>query len=140
MEEYEEIEPKLLPRWVTIPLGLLLAPFTLLCVVGSAIILLAPNLPPSFLTVSLGSLFFAGSIWVFVLSLRLIFINPKGNSSFISPRGLRVLALVFAIIPIASLALGTFWEKPVVHTIMSIAYIGIVLRFWALANHRQQHA
>lgn len=57
----EEAEEKTLPRWVTIPLGIVLAPFTLLCVIGSASLLLAPRVPPSILTVSLGTIFFAGS-------------------------------------------------------------------------------
>jgi len=136
----EELQPNSLPRWVTIPLGIVLAPFTLLCVIGSSIILLAPNVPPSALSVFIGSLFLAGSLWVFYLSLRLIVVNPKGKSNLISPNGLRAIALVFAVIPVISLALGTFWEKPVIHSIMTIAYIGIVLRFWAMAKQRQQNA
>ncbi len=140
MGQYEEIEPKPLPRWVTIPLGLLFTPFTLLCVVGSAIILLSPNVPPTIITVSLGSLFLAGSLWVFYLSLRLLFVNPKNKSKFISPIGLKVIALVFAVIPIISIIIGTFWEKPIVHSIMTIAYIGIVFRLWGISTHRGQNA
>ncbi len=140
MEEYEDIEPTPMPRWVTIPLGAILAPFTLLCVIGSAILLVAPNVPPSFLTVSLGSIFLAGSVWVFYLSLRLLFVNPKGRMKFISPLGLRAIALVFAVIPITSVAIGTFWEKPLVNSIMTIAYIGIVLRLWAVAKNRAKNA
>jgi hypothetical protein len=137
MEEYEEIELKLLPRWVTIPLGILLTPFSLLCVVGSSLIILAPNVPPSFLTVSIGSIFLAGSLWVFYLSLRLLFVNPKGKSKFISPIALRAIALVFVVIPIVSIVLGTFWEKPLLHTVMTVAYIRIVLKLCAVAKHRE---
>ena len=140
MEEYEEIEPKPLPRWVTIPLGILFTPFTLICVIGSATLLLAPNVAPTLLTVSLGSMFLAGSLWMFYLSLRLLFANPKGGTKFISPVGLKLVALVFAVIPIISIILGTFWEKPVVHSIMTIAYIGIVLRLWGMANQRGKNA
>ncbi|MBB3166961.1 hypothetical protein [Simiduia aestuariiviva] len=140
MEQYEEIEPKPLPRWVTIPLGILFAPFTFICVIGSATLLVAPNVPPTVLTVSLGSIFLAGSLWVFYLSLRLLFVNPKGSTKFISPVSLKIIALVFAAIPIISIVLGTFWEKPVVHSIMTIAYIGIVFRLWGVANLRGQNA
>ena len=139
MEEYQEYEPKPLPRWVTIPLGIFFVPSTLMCVIGSLSLLLAPNVPPSAFTISLGSLFLAGSLWVFFLSLRLIFVSPKSTSKFISPNGLRASALVFAVIPIVSLVLGTFWEKPVVHSIMTIAYIGFVLRLWGMANVRKQN-
>ena len=140
MEEHKEIEPESLPRWITIPLGLILIPFTFLCVIGSSVILLAPNIPRSFLTVLLGSLFLAGSLWVFYLSFRLVFVNPKGKSKFIPPIGLRIIAVVFAAIPLISLILGSFWEKPIIHSIMAIAYIGIVIKFWSLANHRKYHS
>ncbi len=140
MEEYQEFEPKPLPRWVTIPLGLFLAPITLICVIGSLSLLLAPNVPPTAITVSISSLFLAGSLWVFFLSFRLIFVDPKSKSKLISQNGLRAIALVFAVIPIVSLVLGTFWEKPIVHSIMTIAYIGIMLRLWGMANERKQNA
>jgi hypothetical protein len=140
MEEYQEFEPKPLPRWVTIPLGIFLAPVTLICVIGSLSLLVAPNVPSTAITVSISSLFLAGSLWVFFLSLRLIFVNPKSKSKLISPNGLRAIALLFTAIPIISLVLGTFWEKPVVHCIMTIAYIGIVLRLWSMANERKYNA
>jgi hypothetical protein len=140
MDEYQEFEPQPLPRWVTIPLGIFLAPITLICVIGSSTLLLAPNVPPSVVTVSLGSLFLAGSLWVFFLSLRLIFVDPKSKSKLISATGLRAIALVLAVIPIISIALGTFGEKPVVHSIMTIAYIAIVLRLWGMAKQRHSNA
>lgn len=140
MKKCEEIEPKPLPGWVTIPLGLVFAPFTLLCVIGSAILLVAPNVPPTLLTISLGSVFLAGSLWVFYLSLRLLFVSPKGLSKFVSPLVLKLIALVFASIPIVSIVLGTFWEKPIIHSIMTIAYSAIVLRLWDVANHRSKNA
>lgn len=54
----------------------------------------------------------------------------------VSPVGLRIIALVFAGIPIISIVLGTFWEKPIIHSLMTIAYIGIVLRLWNVAGQR----
>ncbi len=92
------------------------------------------------ITVSLSSLFLAGSLWVFYLSLRLLFVSPKSRSKFISPIGLKVVAMVFAVIPIVSIIIGTFWEKPLVHSTMTIAYIGIVFRLWGMSNHRGQNA
>ena len=140
MDEHEEVEPKPLPRWVTIPIGLIFAPLTLLCVIGSGILLVAPNVSPTILTVSMGSVFLAGSLWVFYLSLRLLFVSPKDGAKFISPVGLRVIALVFAAIPVISIVLGTFWEKPIIHSVMTIGYIGIVLNLWSIAGQRGQNA
>ncbi len=138
MDDFQELEPQPLPRWVTIPFGLLLVPITLICIIGSASLLIAPNVPPSLLTVSLGSLFLAGSIWAFQLALRLVFTSPKGRRKLIPPIGLRAIALVFAAIPIVALITGTFWEKPMLHSIMTIAYIGIVIRLLAMAKSRAQ--
>lgn len=140
MDCHEDFEPDTLPRWVTIPLGLLFTPFTLLCVIGSATLLIYPNKPLSILSVSLGSIFLGGSLWVFYLSLRLLFVNPKSRTKFLSPFGLKVISLVFAAIPIISLATGTFWEKPIVYSFMTVSYIGIVSYCWVLANHRRQNA
>ncbi len=116
------------------------APFTYICVIGSATLLVAPNEPPNFFTVSIGSVFLGGSLWVFYLSLRLLIVNPRNNAKFISPIGLRVIALVFAVIPVVSIILGTFWEKPLVHSKMTIAYAGIVFRLWGVASHRGENA
>jgi hypothetical protein len=140
MDEFDQEEEKTLPRWVTIPLGVVLAPFTLLCVIGSASLLLAPRVPPTVLTVSLGTLFLAGSVWVFVLSLKLVFFNPARRRGFISPFGLRVIAGIFAIIPVAALISGTFWEKPVLHSAMTVGYIFIVLRLLGMAKSRSENA
>ena len=139
MEKYREIKSKPLPRWVTVLLGMLLAPFTLICVLGSAILLVAPYVPPSLITVSIGSIFLGGSLWVFYFSLRLLFVNPKTKSKFISLVGLKVVALVFTVIPVVSIMLGTFWEKPIIHSIMTIAYVGIVFRLWGMAGQRSKN-
>lgn len=140
MEENSDLNPKPLSRWVTIPAGILLMPITLLCVIGSALLILAPNVPPTLLTISLGSLFLFGSLWICCLSFRLVFTNPNSNKKLISPLGLRIIALVFASIPIISLSLGTFWENPIIHTIMTVSYIGIVFRLFGIAKNREQNA
>lgn len=140
MDDFGEIEPKPLSRWVTVPLGLLLTPFTLLCVIGSASLLIAPNVPPTLLTVSLSSLFMAGSIWVFLLSLRLVFANPRKGGNFISPFALRAIALVFVAIPVAALVTGSFSKNAGVHSVMTILYMGIVVRLFSMARVRAQNS
>lgn len=131
---------KTLPRWVTIPLGLILTPITFFCVIGSSILLLAPNITPTIFTILLGCLFLAGSLWGFYLSLRLLFVNPKSKTHFINPIGLRFISLIFVLIPIISLILGTFWEKTLIHSIMTLAYISIAIIFWNMAKRRAQRS
>jgi hypothetical protein len=133
-------EPNTLPRWVTIPVGLVLFPFALLCGAGSLDILVAPKVPPSAFTISIGSVLLAGSVWVSTLALRLIFIRPSQSKRLVSPIGLRVIGLIFAAIPITSVILGTFWEKPFVHSVMTIAYFGGVFQLFRLAKIRATKA
>jgi len=71
---------------------------------------------------------------------KLVFFNPARSRGFISPFGLRVIAGVFAIIPVAALVLGTFWEKPVLHSVMTVAYIVVVLRLLGMARERSENA
>ena len=140
MDDFQIKGDSTLPRWVSIILGILLTPITLVCVIGCLALLTTPNVPPTFLTISLSSVFLAGSLWMLSLSLRLIFISPKKAKGLMSPLGLKVVALIFALIPIISLITGTFWEKPLLYSVMSVLYFGIVVRLWGLANSRGKNA
>ena len=134
--ESELVEPKSLPRWITLPLGLVLFPFTLLCIVGSAIMLLAPNVPPSFFTVSIGSVFLIGSIWVSLLSFRLIVSSPKKSEGFVSPVALRLIGVLFIAMPIMAVIVGTFMDKPVIHSVQAIIYFCVAAQLFRIANVR----
>ena len=130
------VEPKSLPRWITLPLGLVLFPFTLLCILGSAIMLLAPNVPPSIFTISIGSVFLIGSIWVSLLLFRLIVSNPKKSKGFVSPVVLRIIGVLFVAMPIMALAVGTFMDKPVIYSIQAIIYFCVAAQLFRIANIR----
>ncbi|GMM86991.1 hypothetical protein MTsN2n4_42210 [Pseudoalteromonas sp. MTN2-4] len=134
--EPELAEPKSLPRWITLPLGLALFPFTLLCIVGSAIVLLAPNVPPSIFTVSIGSIFLIGSIWVSLLAFRLIVSNPKKSNGFVSPAALRLIGALFIAMPIMSVIFGTFMDKPVIHSVQTIIYFFVAAQLFRISNTR----
>jgi len=140
MDRFMGNEPKLLPRWITIILGLFFTLITFICVIGSAIIIFSPSVPPSIITISLGSVFLVGSIWVFYLSLRLLIIKPKSNKHYISPNGLRIIALVFAFIPVLSLITGSFWEKPAMYSTMAIGYFGLASALFKMAKNREENA
>ena len=134
--ESELVEPKSLPRWITLPLGLVLFPFTLLCIVGSTIMLLAPNVPPSIFTVSIGSVFLIGSIWVSLLSFRLIVSNPKKSKGFVSPVALRLIGVLFMSMPIIAVIVGTFMDMPVIHSVQAIIYFCVAAQLFRIANVR----
>ena len=137
MEELPDIEPKPLPRWITLLSGVVLLPFSGLCVISSGFILIAPQSADRFLTTTIGSVLLLGSLWVLHLSVRLLFISPKSGKKFIHPLGLRISALIFILIPVISIAVGTFWEKPIMHSIMSIVYFMVAAQLLGIARNRQ---
>jgi len=135
--EPELIEPKVLPKWVTLPLGVILFPFSLMCITGSLIMLLAPNVPISIFTIIIGSLFLFGSVWVSLLSFRLIFSSYNKGKDLVSPNGLRAVAILFFCIPILAIVLGTFMDKPFVYSVQTIFYFFIAFRLFSFARFRE---
>ena len=76
------------------------------------------------------------ALWLLTVSIRMIFNLKQTAGGLISPIVLRVVSYVFLVIPIASMALGTFWEKPIIHSIMTAAYISILFGLNRLATQR----
>ena len=138
MEKIPNIEPRPLNRWITVLSGIVLLPFSILCIISSGFILIAPDASPNLFTVSIGSLLLLGSIWVFYLSIRLLLVDPKSHKKFINPSGLKISALIFILIPVVSLLTGTFWEKPILHGMMVFIYFGIAMQLFNIAKHREK--
>ncbi|MGX1113686.1 hypothetical protein ACSSVW_003115 [Pseudoalteromonas sp. MBR-15] len=98
--------------------------------------MLAPNVPPSVFTVSIGSVFLIGSIWVSLLSFRLIVSSPKNRKGFVSPIALRLIGVLFIAMPIMAVMVGTFMDKPVIHSVQAIIYFFVAARLFRIANFR----
>lgn len=122
----EDIEPNPLPRRSTILTGVLLAPVALVCVFSSATLIVDHNIPATLTSKIIGTEFLLVSLWVFYLSMRLIFSKPKSSKKFLSPRSRHVVALIFIAMPLVALVASSFWEKPVIYSIMIFSYIFIL--------------
>lgn len=135
-----ESEGGQVPPWITAPVGLLLIPIVLLCVVGSIMVIFIPNPPnPTFNLVG-GSVMTVLSVWGLGQVTRLAFNKRRRTGGLFSPVALRVMSVGAILIPVTALILGTFWERPVMHTLMAISYMLAASNLWQMASRRQREA
>jgi hypothetical protein len=126
-----------IPRSVQVLLGVVLGAFTLLCVAGSVSILLSPQLNHNPLGVVLGVVLLLGCAWVLEKCLRLI-TGRKNRGGLIAPRTLRVMAVLFLLLPLGGLFTGYWRTNTILAIVQTIAYVAIFLGLWALAFKREQ--
>src|SRR5258708_16772309 len=95
-EDFREIE---LPRWVQVPVGIVLSLFTLLCGFASAYLLFVPSKRAPILAFVVGFILLLGCAWVLEKCFRLITAR-KNRGGLMTPRPLRVLSFFFLIFPV----------------------------------------
>jgi hypothetical protein len=133
-----DIEPKPLPTFITVLVGLILLPICLLSIIGSIYIIFIPEANYPEINLVAGTLLTLLSIWATFIGIKLLF-NLKGtNSGLFNPLSLRIIGTVTFLIPIIAMVIGTFWEKPLRHTIMTIAYWLAAFGLWRLAAFREK--
>ncbi len=126
---------KRLPRWIAIPLGLLLAMITFFFVANSLVLVVDPNTQQTLLTVLLQTAVFAGGIWALYLSLRLVFVNPKKTPSLITPTSFHMAASAMVAISLLTIATPSFWETPIIRSIILLVYVGIAYLLWQVETY-----
>jgi hypothetical protein len=135
--ELEETpEPAPLPRWVQVIVGVVLLPFTLLCVAGAASIFGIPKVQADPLLQLLAALICLLCVWAVALAFRLLF-GIRGRYGLMGPATLRVIAVGAVGLIIAGFFTGVWVEHPVRSGLLSISYILVAIRLWQLAAHRQ---
>jgi hypothetical protein len=132
----ETPESPTLPRWVQIVVGLVLFPFTLLCVAGAASIFGIPKVQADPLLQLLAALICLLCVWAAALAFRLLF-GFRGRYGLIGPVALRLIAVAAIGLIIGGLFTGVWAEHPVRSGLLSVSYILIAMRLWQLAAHRQ---
>src|SRR5260221_2850564 len=128
----------LVPRWVQVPVGIVLGLFGLICAAGSATLLISPPVKNPALGVVLGIVLLLGCLWVLEKCIRLI-TGRKNNGGLMAPRALRVLALLFLVLPLGGLFTGYFVTHTFVAIAQSVAYIAIFFALRRLATEREKH-
>jgi hypothetical protein len=105
-EDVGEIE---LPRWVQVPVGIVLSLFTLLCGFAQAYLVLIPNKRTRILAFVVGFILLLGCAWVLEKCFRLI-TGRKKRGGLMSPRALRVVSFFLLIFPVVGLFTGYYRE------------------------------
>ena len=131
--EPQEVE---LPRWVQVPVALVLGLFTLLCGFASLSLLLVPNKRSPVLTVVLGLVLLLGCLWVLEKCVRLL-TGRKHQGGLMTPNTLRVVSVLMLALPIAGLFTGYYREMGAVAIFQALMYFLGFLGLRALARKRE---
>jgi len=130
---YQERE---LPRWVQVPVGLVLGLFTLLCGFASLSLLLVPNKQSPVLAVLVGVVLLLGCLWVLEKCFRLL-TGRKRKGGLMTPNTLRVVSFCMLVLPIAGLFTGYYREMGAVAILQAVMYFFGFLGLRALARKRE---
>jgi hypothetical protein len=138
MEELPPFEDRErdLPRWVQVPIGLVLGLFTLLCGVASLSLLLVPNKQSPILAIVVGLVLLLGCFFVLEKCFRLL-TGRKRQGGLLSPTTLRVVSFFLLVFPIAGLFTGYYREMGPVAIFQAVMYVFGFFGLRALARKRQ---
>jgi hypothetical protein len=102
--EAREIE---LPRWVQVPIGVILSLFTLLCGFASAYLIFVPNKKAPGLAFVISVFLLVGCAWVLEKCFRLI-TGRKKRGGLMTPRTLRIASFFLLVLPVIGLFTGYY--------------------------------
>ena len=131
--EHQERE---LPRWVQVPVGLVLGLFTLLCGLASLSLLLVPNKQSPVLAVVVGLVLLLGCLWVLEKCFRLL-TGRKRKGGLMTPNTLRVVSFFMLVLPVAGLFTGYYREMGALAIFQAVMYFFGFLGLRALARKRE---
>jgi hypothetical protein len=134
-----EPQEKELPRWVQVPVGLILGLLAVLCGLASLSLLLLPNKQAPVLAVIVGVVLILGCLWVLEKCFRLI-TGRKNRGGLMSPNTLRVVSVSLLILPIVGLFTGYYREMGTVAIFQAVMYFFGFLSLRALARKREARA
>ena len=128
-----------MPRWVQVPIGILLALFALFCAFATVDILLLPgkkSSPSPILAVSVGLILLITCLWVLIKCFRLV-TGRKKRGGLLGPTALRVVAVFLLIIPVAGLFTGYYREMGPIAIFQAVMYVSGFFGLRALARKRE---
>ena len=134
-EDFREIK---LPRWVQVPVGIVLSLFTLLCGFASAYLLFVPNKRAPILAFVVGFILLLGCAWVLEKCFRLI-TGRKKRGGLMTPSALRVVSSLL-IFPVVGLFTGYYREMGAVAIYQAVMYLFGFFGLRALARKRETNS
>jgi hypothetical protein len=137
VEDDHEALPRNLPRWIQIPAGIFLFAWASLALVGSVVLVIAPpeRNPP--LAILVGMVLVLGSIWVLLVSWRLIIGSERRTGGLLSPLALRVTGVIIGVIPVIALFTGAFWDRwGALRVLQALGHLVMMAALFRLASRR----
>ncbi len=135
-ELFSMSEPEI-PRWVQVPVGVVLSAFVFLCLAGSLMLAIAGTEKAPVVARILGTLMTVLSIWLLKICWRLI-IGGKNRGGLIDPAGLRMIGWAFLLLPIGGIFSGYFRTNPIAAILQTVAYIAIFFSLRSIADRRER--
>jgi peptidoglycan/LPS O-acetylase OafA/YrhL len=132
-----EIQENEIPAWVRVPAGLVLTGAILLCMAGSITLFVDSPKGNQILGITLGSVFVLLSLWGLDKSLRMVF-GWRRRGGLISSTTLKVISLIFLLLPIGGLFTGYYSEKGIVGVLQAFWNVGIFFGIRAFAKSREK--
>lgn len=136
--EAQDVRAIELPRWVQVPIGVILSLFTLLCGFASAYLLFVPNKKAPILAFVVGFILLLGCLWVLAKCFRLV-TGRKRRGGLMSPRALRVVSFFLLILPVVGLFTGYYRERGAIAIFQAVMYFFGFFGLRALARKREGH-
>ena len=127
---------KYLPRWIQILLGVALGPITILCLIVSVLVIIPPNKEASASIITIGLTMSIVSIWAFIKCIKMIF-GKKVGTELLSPATIRIVSILFLLMPIGGIFAGDFKEKPIIAWGKTISFIYMFLGLQNFAKYRE---
>jgi hypothetical protein len=137
-EQPPHLEDFSVPRWVQVPAGITLGGIVLLCLAGSLMMVFLPNEKAPVLAPMFGAFMALVSLWA-LSKCFLLLSGKKVRGGLIKPRGLRVLAWFFLLLPIGGLFSGYFITHTAQALVQSAAHVSIFFGLRSLAAHRERN-
>lgn len=134
-----ESEPASVPRWIAIPVGIVLGLFLLPCLIGSASLILVPAESAPIARPIGGAVLIVMCCWSLEKCFRLV-TNKRNKGGLLSQRSLRAVGWLFLLLPVGGLVTGYFQAKPVIAVVQTAAYISIFFGVRRLASERESNA
>jgi hypothetical protein len=128
-----------LPRWIQVPVGILLALFALFCAFAAIDMVLLAGIkssPSPTLAVAVVLILLVACFWVLVKCFRLV-TGRKKRGGLLGPTALRVVAVFLLIMPVAGLFTGYYREMRGIAIFQAVIYVSGFFGLRALARKRE---
>ena len=126
-----------IPRWMQIPIGIILGLLTLFCALATSVLLFPGKYAPSpILARAVGVILLLGCLWLLGKCFRLV-TGRKRKGGLLSPTVLRVVAIFLLIIPMAGLFTGYYREMRGLAVFQAVMYVFGFFGLRALATKRE---